>query len=61
MHYCCIGDAGAKSLAATLPRSSVTTLSLFGNKIGDAGAKALAAALPGSSVTNLDFYNNNIG
>ena len=41
-----ITDAGAATLAATLPGSRVESLLLSGNAVGDAGAVALAAVLP---------------
>jgi Leucine Rich repeat len=56
-----IDDAAMKALAAALPNSTVTTLSLVQNQIGAAGAEALAAALPNSKVTTLYFGVNQIG
>lgn len=43
-----IGDAGAASIAAVLPRlESLELLSLSVNSIGKTGAYAIAAVLPG--------------
>jgi hypothetical protein len=56
-----IGGEGIKAVAAALPASRITCLSLGSNNIGDEGVKVLAAALRGSSVTYLGLAMNNIG
>ena len=55
------GIAGAKAVAAALPRSRLATLELAGNEIGLNGARALALALPHApQLTSLDLSNSNV-
>jgi len=56
-----IGDAGAQSLAAVLPRlTSILDLKLECNLIGDAGAQIIAAAIP-RQLRELRLSHNRIG
>jgi len=62
-YVCCIGDEGAKALAAGVAASrSLVTLDLCHNRIGDEGAKALVAGVAASgSLAELDLSYNQIG
>ena len=57
------GDKEAAILAEALKKNTtLTSISLFENKIGDVGAASLAAALEkNSTLTSLDLYDNEIG
>jgi Leucine-rich repeat (LRR) protein len=54
-----VGNAGTVSLAAALPMSNITWISLSSNEIEDEGVKALARALPSSNLKSLHLNNNN--
>lgn len=56
---CDIGERGAKALAAKLPKSAVTALSVARDAIGGNGAQALLAALP-PCLVSLDLAGNGL-
>ena len=56
-----IGPAGAKALAAVLPKCPLTDLDLENNGIGVEGAKALAEVLPKCPLTSVNLLKNNSG
>ena len=61
MRYCKIGDTGAASLAAVLPKTpSLRILILRGNEIGSSGALALAAVLPSTKLRTFSVPDNQI-
>lgn len=57
---CGIGEAGAKALAAALPRSDLSVLSVARGDLGDGGANAILGALP-ANLVSLDLAGNALG
>merc|ERR1712039_461910 len=59
MGGCGIGERGAKALAAALPSSAISVLSLAADCLGDAGAISILEALP-IGFLSLDLAGNGI-
>lgn len=57
---CGTGELGAKALAAALPKSAVTVLSVAQGQLGPLGAEALLEALP-EWVLSVDLAGNELG
>lgn len=58
-----IGELGSRLLASALPKSRLSALTLWRNKVGNGGARALADALSHAStvLTSLDLHDTTIG
>lgn len=58
-----IGELGCRLLAGALPKSRLSALTLWRNKVGNGGARALADALMHAStmLTSLDLHDASIG